>query len=272
MRGESGVGKTFLAAEAGQRAGLAGFRVLTGECSPPVGGRTDVEVGRAPLHPFRRVLEYLADRCREGGPEISARILGERTRILARFEPSLAFAATHDTGDSALPVEPDLARSHVLNAICATLRALSEETPLVLVVDDLHWADELSIDLLTHLAAEPDRLLIIGTVRDEEVPPLLQPLLSTPNVHTISLARLGPETVAALVADMLAIPKPLPELSRYIAAQSEGNPFFAAEYLRLLVSENRLRLEGSTWDFARGQLDDPQALQIPAPALHPGAR
>ena len=78
--GESGAGKTHLAAEVAREATVRGVRVVAGEC---------VAVG-APLHPFRRLLEAVCDRCRAEGRAATDRILGPRGKILAAYDPSIA--------------------------------------------------------------------------------------------------------------------------------------------------------------------------------------
>src|SRR5262249_48541353 len=132
------------------------------------------------------------------------------------------------------------AQQRLYSYLGETLLAFCAKKPLLLILDDLQWADELSLGFLrVFLRIEPLArwLLVVGTYRSEELrAEELEALRRAPLVEELSLARLGEDAVGRIVGDMLAIPPPR-ILSRYLTTHSEGNPFFIAEYLRAAVEE-----------------------------------
>ncbi|QRK08251.1 protein kinase [Archangium violaceum] len=245
LGGESGVGKTRLALEAATEAAWAGLAVVTGECMPLDAGGGDTR--GAPLHPFRPLLLAVADRCREQGAEETARLLGPRGKVLAAFEPGLADLP----GLGALPEPPPLAvpaaRARLLDALRDTLLAFARVQPLLLVLDDLQWADELSLAFLQSL--RPERLeghgvLVVGTWRLEEMGEALGELAGAPGAVSLSLQRLEAGSVGEMVRGMLALREPPAALVDFLVRHSSGNPFFIAEYLRTAMGEGMLFRDG----------------------------
>lgn len=256
--GESGIGKTFLASEVGRIANGRRFTTLTGDCLPVAGHEVSLEVparaALAPFQPFRRLLQYVADRCREGGPIFTAHLLGARGKILAPYEPSLAFAP----GQDQLPEPPVMvaaaARHRVFRALFETISALSEEQPLLWVLDDLQWADELSLSFLSSQLAQlvaDRRILVVATFRSDEVTSELTTLIESPMTTVINLGHLSASTIDALVAEMLGMTSIPRDLATVLAEHAEGNPFFVAEYLRAAVSEAVLCRRNGRWEFDR---------------------
>ncbi len=136
------------------------------------------------------------------------------------------------------PVAPEGERLRTLEAAAALLEAASRPAPVLLVVDDLHWADELSLLLLQHLlrADRPARLLVLATYRDSE--PSRTPLMADvvtglarrPDVARFELAPLTETDVAALLEDAGRGPS----LAARVRAVTEGNPFFVGEMIHAL--------------------------------------
>src|SRR5262245_35585824 len=122
--GESGVGKTRLAGEIATRALERDVRVITGECEP-LGAAHD---GRAPLHPLRPLLRAIADRCGHD-PVVAERLLGGC-------------------------LEPAAMQSRVIAALRDALAELAREAPVLLVLDDLQWVDELTLAFLGSLGGD----------------------------------------------------------------------------------------------------------------------
>lgn len=233
--GESGVGKTRLAAELARRAQAMGGRVLTGGCAPRVGSG-----GGAGLHALARPLQAVADRCRSEGPAETRRLLGGRARLLARHQPALLGLPGLDEQTEPAELPQEAARALVSHELVATFAALGEDRPLLLVLDDLQWADELTLAFLARLAGDGGlaraRLFVLGTARSDEIGASLGQLLAA-GTRRVDLDRLGEDGVRAMVADMLALPAPGAALVRFITRHTEGNPFFIAEYLRAAVDE-----------------------------------
>jgi serine/threonine protein kinase/tetratricopeptide (TPR) repeat protein len=252
--GESGIGKTYLASEVARMAVSEGMQVVTGECQPLAGPNPAGEQPRgAPLHPFSRLLQTLADRCRQYGAEETHRLLGNGGRLLAAYEPSLA-----ELPGQADELEPEglageEARRRVLETLAAAIAALAVEQPLMVILDDLQWADEMSLGFLTSLPRsyfEQHHVLFLGTHRSDESNESLEELAARPGVERIELGRLGEPMVAALVGHMLAIAEPPRALVQTLARQTEGNPFLVAEYLRAAVGERLLFRQGGQWQVA----------------------
>jgi serine/threonine protein kinase len=251
ISGESGIGKTRLVLELGARAVAAGMTVVTGECKP-VGAAVVRGGARAePLHPFRNFLLMVADACRAGGQAVSQRLLAGRGAILAPFEPALGTLL----GDSEADVPalaPELARARVFSALEGLLEAFTRERSLqlLLLIDDLQWADSLSLEFLATLADERKRVqcAIVATYRTEEVSEELAALIALPQVTHESVERFDRSAVKHMVSGMLALPEPPADWVAFLEQESRGNPFFIAEYLRAAISERLLtRTRAGRW-------------------------
>ena len=237
--GESGVGKTRLAREFAREAAGRGFDILVAECELFDTAKREAHGGA--FYPLRKSLQAVADRCLDHGEEASIRIVGERGPVLARFEPSLA----------ALPGQADLPEPVHLNSeaeeersiayLTDLLAAYAEDKPVLLLIDDLQWADDLTLKWLVKLQASPrPRLVVVGTYRLDESAPHIQALLSHPQAVSTRLERMDRDTMSAIVGDMLALHPPPAPLVDFLALHSEGNPFFISEYLRMAVDEGIL--------------------------------
>jgi class 3 adenylate cyclase/tetratricopeptide (TPR) repeat protein len=143
-----------------------------------------------------------------------------------------------------LDLPPEQARRYLWLSMREFIGRAAEERPLLLVLEDLHWADESTLLLLEYLAPNLPEMpvMIVGTFRDDEVEPtsplarILNQLVRERLVTRIPLRRLTEEVVASLVAGLTG-QRPPAALVRGIYAQSEGNPFFAEEiYLHLAES------------------------------------
>jgi len=249
VTGESGVGKTRLVVEAAAAASALGVLVVSGACLG-VDARREADVRAGPLHPLAPAFTTLADLCR-AEPAMAPRLLGARGRVLAEYAPELAEAADA-AGLPALPaLSPRAARDRALDAVRDTVLALADLGPLLLVLDDLQWADELTMESLARLAdadLEGRKLLVLGTWRSEETTPALDALASQPSVETLRLTRLDRRAVGDMVRDMLALEDVPDTLTSFVYEQSDGNPFFVAEYLRAAAAESVLtRDEEGRW-------------------------
>src|SRR5262249_26770478 len=134
--GESGIGKTRLVMELAREAAQQGVHVLFGECLPGA---------PSPLQALHRPFEALVDSCLQRGPTEMERLLGRHGKFLASYVPALAARL----GELDYPVAPDLPADRVLQRLCLALtdvlEAFAERQPLLLVLDDLQWADELTL-------------------------------------------------------------------------------------------------------------------------------
>ncbi len=272
--GESGGGKTRLAGEIGTRAASNwDLRVITGECEPVAVGD---DVRAAPLHPLRPLLRAIADRCREGGRAEADRVLGVDGGLLAAYEPALVgFARTIDRlGPNAMGAAA--ARYRVLSVLRDVVAAMTIAEPLFLVLDDLQWADELTLAFLRSLTTtwfSRTALFVLVTVRAGEISPELQATLSSLHADLVQVTRLDRDAVGAMVRDMLALDHDVPALSDYVASRSEGNPLFAAEYLRIAVEEGVVqRDDAGRWKIAHRDEGSYDRLPTPGSVQELGRR
>jgi PAS domain S-box-containing protein len=155
-----------------------------------------------------------------------------------------------------------------------------KEHPLALFLDDLQWLDSATLDLLEHLVTHPDvrHLMLVGAYRDNEVGPA-HPLMRTleairdagARVEEIVLAPLGPDDVAQLAADGLHCePDRARPLARLVCEKTEGNPFFAIQFITGLAEEGLLAFDPAApawrWDIdrirARGYTDNVVDLMV----------
>jgi eukaryotic-like serine/threonine-protein kinase len=251
LAGERGAGKTFLLTQAVRQAALHDFRVVTGRCLPA----DHAEVASAdgpgvPLHPLRNLLRVVADRCRKGGPAAVARLLGPRISYLARFEPSLRAFLPRGSRSAALPAGDDQTWDPWLAALAETLAALAAEQRLMIALDDLQWADPLTLAFLETL--RPERLgriplLVVGAHRADSKRPQLQAVLERSGARAVTLGPLTGDALVALVGDLLAMPCPPGGLVKLMERRSCGNPAQLIEALRGAASDGLLARRHGRW-------------------------
>jgi tetratricopeptide (TPR) repeat protein len=259
--GESGLGKTYLAMEITRRGLLQGFSCITGTCGLPTGAGPG-----APLHPFAPLLHAVYDLCIEEGQGAMEALLGPRAKVLASCVPALARLP----GQEGYPDPPELpaeeARERLFLALRETITALCRRRPLLLVLDDLQWADELTLGFLGWLPAaffEEQPLVCLLTCRADEPTEELARLQERPHVARLRLQHLDEPAVGALVGDMLAMAAPLPFV-QFLTRRSGGNPFFVAESLRAAVADGLLS-RGSDGAWQIGDRAGPAYDSLPLP-------
>jgi serine/threonine protein kinase/tetratricopeptide (TPR) repeat protein len=253
LGGESGIGKTMLAGEISKQAPAKGMRVVTGECVMFGPGATPG--AGSPLAPFRGLLQAAADHCRSLGPEPTRLFFGAQAELLASIEPTLAHLPGLEIEARETDLNGEAARSAILTAVADVVFAFAREQPLMLVLDDVQWADELSLavlKLLSPAALAGLPLMVLATYRTDEVPPALTPLTARDGALDLRLGRLEEDGVAAMVTEMLGMSRTPRGWVRFLARTSEGNPFFVAEYVRAAVGEGVLFRTGGHWQLAPG--------------------
>ncbi|MFN7973905.1 MAG: tetratricopeptide repeat protein [Acidobacteriota bacterium] len=247
--GVSGVGKTRLLMAFAARAHQRRIRVLHSGAKQAASA--------APLDALGGILAAILDHHRERPIAPEDRRLVRRLTVLSSCVPELVRLPGMDRAPDleALPAEE--ARARLFAAVGESVRELCGGAPVVALVDDLQWADELSIDLLSYLVrTERVRdvpILVVGTYREEERAGGIDLLLSTPGVSSGRIGRLPDGALAEIVADMMAS-RPAPAgLVAFLSRHAEGNPFFAAEYLRVAVSQGTIVRDGAGhWRASEG--------------------
>ncbi len=249
--GESGAGKTRLAMELAHRADVKDALVIVGQCAPAAPRDGAMGPG-APLEPLRELLEAVADRCHDYGPDETLRLLPNRAKILAPFAPALRDVPGFDAELEPDPLDGRAARERVLRAMCATISRLADIQPLVLVLDDLQWADDLTLAVVSALGGVSGRparssVLVVATYRRDEVSATLGAVLKAMPAARIDLQQLATSEARELVAGMLGGSALVDSRVCELADQAEGNPFFLAEILHGALADGALRRSGVEW-------------------------
>jgi DNA-binding CsgD family transcriptional regulator len=223
VAGEAGVGKSRLVAELAAWARTERFRVLTGGCVSLSG-----EVA-----PFAPIVEALRMLPTELSPSELTVVVGPRAEELDALLPHTAGAA-QAPGATGISVDGSQARR--LELVLGLLGRLAQNSPLILIIEDIHWADGSTLDLLTflvrNLRTEP--ILLIATLRTDEPEsarsplPVLAELERLPSVQRIDLDRLNRADVAQQMAAILG-GRAASGFVEDVFARSQGNPFFAEE-------------------------------------------
>ncbi|MGH2982105.1 MAG: ATP-binding protein, partial [Solirubrobacterales bacterium] len=231
--GDPGMGKTRLATEFAQGVhDAAGAGVLY--------GRTD-EHGTLSYQPFVEALRHWA--INTPADELQSS-LGHNAGVLARLVPEIMIRLPEPPLGE--PGEP--ARDLLFDSVTATLAAIASYRPTLLVIDDLHWADQASLLMFRHLARAPhrSRLMVLATHRHTEPSNALTETLADLGrerlFERIRLGGLGPDETAALVASIQG-DQPPPGLAQVIHSETAGNPFLV-EALVQHLTEHGEALEG----------------------------
>ena len=258
VRGESGVGKTRLAVELATRASAEGMRVVVAEC-PPVVGEERSQSRAAPLAPLKPFLQAVADRCLDQGEAETARLLGERGRVLATYEPAIGRLPGVVDGPAPQALTVEGTRARLFQYLRETIEAMSAMAPLVLLVDDVQWADELTLRFFLSLRPAwfgEHPVLLLFTQRAEAPSALVDELVAMSTTELFRLPRLDEAGIHAMVSDMLALPDVPPALVTSLVGPSAGVPFHAGEYLRAAVEDGILvRRPGTPWTLAGDTTD-----------------
>ncbi len=225
--GEPGIGKTRTAEEVAAYARDRGAQVLWGPCHEGEG---------APAYwPWVQILRQ-ALREADANPDDERGTAGDIAQLL----PELSDEGTRPLASE---VHPEHARFRLFDAISTFLKGSAERRPLVLILDDLHWADRPSLLIFQFLAREihTTRILLLGTYRHTDIGrqhPLTETLGELSRGEGVILRGLSEDDVARFIEGMGH--EPSDELVSTLYATTEGNPFFVAETMRLLASEGRL--------------------------------
>jgi len=232
--GEPGIGKTALCEQLATYAAIRGSRVLHGNC---------YEEGSLSL-PYLAFIEALRTYVLARDPEDLRSELGTSAGYVARIVSEI-----RDRVEVQLPEagDPEDDRWRLLQSVTAFLRNASEVQPLLLVLEDLHWSDRGTLDLLQHLARNLSgaRMLVVGTYRDVEVDrthPLSSALAELRRIGSFSSVRLrglGAEDVHTMLERIAQRTVPW-GVAEQVHRQTEGHPLFVQEVMRYLVEEGVL--------------------------------
>ncbi|MBI2566001.1 MAG: protein kinase [Candidatus Schekmanbacteria bacterium] len=256
LTGGGGVGKTRLAMELLVEGECCGFETFSGRCP---------ELGCKPLEPFQSVLQHLALGLREGAMTGDARMATASRELLGIAVPALA-GGRGGAEHAGLP--PAQVRRHLIATIVEAISALGTTQRLLFVLDDVQWADELSLDVLAALGGGiTGDVVVVACMRtDDALPPALDAMRRSADLG-IELAALSPTDVGLMIADMLALREVPAVLAARLSLQGQGNPYYVAELLRSLLEIGHLRRdERGVWRVCGAALDAEELDRLPLPS------
>ena len=242
ISGEAGIGKSRLVAEAKAQATTQGRQTLQGNCFEP---------DRAlPYAPLIDLLRNLATS--ESGDEMSA-LAGAAAPDLVKLSPEVA--ARLPTVAPAPPTSPEQEKQRLFHALAQTLARIARERPLLLIVEDIHWCDDNSLEFLLYFARQAPTLHIplLLTFRSDEIHESLRHFLATLlrlRIATeVELERLNAGELDAMLRAMFALAHPVQaEFLHQLYGLTDGNPFFTEEILNALVAAGDIVFTDGRWD------------------------
>ena len=259
--GEPGIGKTRLAAAAAAASHAAGAVVMYGRCDPEMA---------VSYQPFAQALRTYVTNCSPAALRAHVwRHAGELQLLVPEVAQRLPEL------DAPVPGEPEADRLRLFEAVDALVTSASTEAPVVLVLDDLHWAARPTLLLLSHLvrSMEPAALLMVVTFRSTEpdrslaLTECLGELRRNRNVERLELGALDEKAVQAFLEAAGHEPETgAQELAHVLHAETGGNPFFVGELVRHLTdtgglavgrngdARSGLGIPGSIRDVIRGRV------------------
>lgn len=246
VTGDAGIGKTALVDAFADHCGREGLSVVRGQARESYGE------GEA----YLPILEALGALCRGD--------LGDTVLpVLRKYAPSwlvqMPWIMEDEHRDELERAARGAQRERMLREIAEAMEAIARETPLLVVLEDLHWSDPSTLDVFSTLAQrqEPASLLVVGTYRavdaaiaDHPVRELKQHLVGRGLCSEIAVESLDETDVSSYLRQQLGHEAPA-ELTALIHRRTEGNPLFMVSFFSNLVAKECLTQEEGGWDLAR---------------------
>jgi tetratricopeptide (TPR) repeat protein len=231
VSGEPGVGKSRLVAEFAREVHARGTNVLFGRCDEGLS---------VPYQPFVEMLSHYIQHCSPAG---LGHLAGELTRLVPELTTLVAGLP------SPVRSSPEVEQYRLFEAMASWLATASAEEPLLVVLDDLHWATQPTLSLLRHVARASSsvQLLIVGIYRQTELDPgrsvanLLADLRRDPGMERLLLSGLDEVEVMELLANTgHSLGQDIRRLAGSILTHTAGNPFFVGELVRHAIESGTL--------------------------------
>jgi oligopeptide transport system substrate-binding protein len=253
ISGEPGIGKTRLVYELIALVSVRGAFVLTGNCYME---------GSLPYAPVTQMIEAIADSCLLDKLPDLPNLLFLAPNLRARYAQQTPLPA----------LEPQVGVQHVHDSFIEMLSALTSRAPVLIVLEDAHWADSGTLSLMRHIARRASalnlRLLLVMTYREyelDEARPLNQVLYDFNREHLskrMKLGRLDREQTDKLLEAILAEEISC-EFLDGIYQETEGNPFFIEEVCKALIEQGELLRENGHWCLpAMEEIEIPQSIKV----------
>ncbi len=255
VAGEPGIGKTRLAAAVAAEVAADGARVLHGWCDDGVGIAYEAWV---------HAVGGFVQGADEEEIAALAPLAPDLVRCISVVGERLPDVVARPTTDAASD------RARLFDAVDALLAQISGHSPLLLVLDDLHWADPATLGLLRWILSSErgGPMLVLGTYRDTDVDrrhplsELLADLRRDPRVERVALRGLEEQAIGALLHDRAGHDAP-PEFVTALHDETDGNPFFAEEVVAHLVETGAIFQRDGVWttDGALADLGLPEGIR-----------
>ena len=239
LGGEAGMGKTRLASELAKRAQRLGWTVLWGACS----------ASELPI-PYLPMVEALGNYLSSQDIVRVGESLGAARRELAQLFPQLG------DDEPVTPVgDPTQAKLRLFEAVVGLLGTAARDQGLLLILEDVHWADTATRELLDHLSRRLTamRALLLLTYRTDELDrrhplaPVLQSWRRSDAAELVTLAPLDRGQIAEIISAILDGEQVEPEFSELMYARTEGNPFVLEEMLKEVIDRAEVARSGDSW-------------------------
>jgi tetratricopeptide (TPR) repeat protein/predicted Ser/Thr protein kinase len=255
ISGEPGIGKTRLMREVATHAEVSGGQSIVGECYAE-GGAPYATVGQIIRRAFRRSAE--------DGFNLPDFVMADLLTLTPSLRASYPDVPPNPT------LDPQSEQQRLFESVIALCKALSERAPLLLILEDVHWADSGTLSLLRHLARRTrhQRVLLLATYREvelDEARPFNQVLLDLNREQLavrLKLPRLNREQTREML-EVLFDEEMKPESLEAIYHETEGNPFFIEEVSKALVESGKLSFEDGRWQRPSiEELEIPQSVRV----------
>jgi DNA-binding CsgD family transcriptional regulator len=259
VSGEAGIGKSRLVAEVKAEALAHDFWLVQGSCFP-----TDHAIPYAPL------LDLLRSHFSSHEAALTETLVGPMAQAFLPLLPDLGHVLVGESPPpTGPPLDPEQEKRRRFEVLAHFLSTQPGKHPILLVVEDLHWSDDISLEFLHYLArrCSTHPLLLLLTYRSEEIrKPLRHFLAQLDREHLaqdIPLARLTRDEVEVMLRAIFALPGSLRlELPDPIFGLTEGNPFFIEEVLKSLLAAGEIFYANGRWERkALGELHIPRSVQ-----------
>jgi len=245
VHGEAGIGKTRLLRELGAYAQSRGVRVLYGRC--PALFRMD---GVPPYIIWKEVIKDYLETCTL---EHLDRVIGFYPAEVAKLVPELSQKLR--TTPQSLQISPDQEQNRLFEAVSQFITNVSQEAPLLVILDDLQWTDPSSLLLLHYLArgVQKTSLLLLGAYRSTDIDdkhpltPVLTELKRERLPQSVSLKRMSLEDTSEMIKQILEQDDIPLEFCKIVYEKTRGNPFFTEEIIESLKEEEIIYREENRW-------------------------
>ncbi|HIC95677.1 TPA: hypothetical protein EYP12_03490, partial [Candidatus Bipolaricaulota bacterium] len=246
--GEAGAGKTRLVQELASYVTGRGGLALIGSCHATSEG--------LPYQPLIEALRnYLSQASVERLRQLPSLWLAEVAKLIPELGELLDISPNP-------PLSPDQEKNRLFTGLTEFIGSISQDKPMLLFLDDLHWVDRATLRYLSYLAhyIPQERILVVGTYRTEEVDEghslaeLIGQLYPKGLMARLTLKGLAKEEVANLLKGMLGLKAKEEEFSQRIFKETEGNPFFVVELVKSLIEGGVLYPEGEGWHILSGEI------------------